>query len=301
MAGRCWAVWWGVAKGGNDRNTGPQRLIMNIKVSNWVQHVISDDTSQLPSSGQWRCLILEDGETLVWSGEDLKCCFYVFEKPWRRWMTFAVSAVRSCCFPDSTGIVYLCSKLMSMGWTSAIGTFNMLIVVVASPALPRDWSLFPENSNSIVSAELCCPTRGKLSKATLEHNELHVGRDIADSSIWEDPFRVSKVGPATRAVDLYARWLTQKNLLSQLSSLDGKRLLCHCSVSCRRPHHNLAESPTACADSGTVNVAGVCGHPRRAWGVWLGRFARAHRVGSTWRYCHYAWEIQTLPNSTLSW
>ena len=42
----------GVAKDGNDRNTGPQRLIMNIKIFNWVQHVISDDTSQLPSSGQ---------------------------------------------------------------------------------------------------------------------------------------------------------------------------------------------------------------------------------------------------------
>ena len=26
----------GVAKAGNDRNTGPQRLIMNIKVSNWA-------------------------------------------------------------------------------------------------------------------------------------------------------------------------------------------------------------------------------------------------------------------------
>ena len=40
----------GVAKGGNDRNTGPQRLIMNIKVSNWAQHVISGDMPQLPSA-----------------------------------------------------------------------------------------------------------------------------------------------------------------------------------------------------------------------------------------------------------
>ena len=42
---------------------------------------------------------------------------------------------------------------------------------------------------------------------------------------------MSEVGSVARAVDLYAKLLpTQKNLLSQLTSLDGKRLLCHCSV-----------------------------------------------------------------------
>ena len=33
----------GVANAGNDRNTGPQRLIMNIKVPNWAQNVIAGD------------------------------------------------------------------------------------------------------------------------------------------------------------------------------------------------------------------------------------------------------------------
>ena len=42
-----------VAKAGNNRNTGPQRLIMNIKVSNWAQHVISGDMPQLPTGGVW--------------------------------------------------------------------------------------------------------------------------------------------------------------------------------------------------------------------------------------------------------
>ena len=40
----------GVAKAGNDRDTGPQRLIMNIKVSNWAQNVIAGDMPQLPNS-----------------------------------------------------------------------------------------------------------------------------------------------------------------------------------------------------------------------------------------------------------
>ena len=38
----------GVAKAGNDRNTGPQRLIMNIKVSNWAQNIIAGNMPQLP-------------------------------------------------------------------------------------------------------------------------------------------------------------------------------------------------------------------------------------------------------------
>ena len=31
----------GVAKAGIDRNTSPQRLIVNIKLSNWAQNVIT--------------------------------------------------------------------------------------------------------------------------------------------------------------------------------------------------------------------------------------------------------------------
>ena len=52
----------GVAKTGNDRNTSPQRLIMNITAANWAQNVIAGDMPQLPTSGQWRCLVLEDGK-----------------------------------------------------------------------------------------------------------------------------------------------------------------------------------------------------------------------------------------------
>ena len=59
----------GVANAGNDRNTGPQRLIMKHQ------------SAQLGSEcHRWRHAT-EDGETLVWSGEDPKCCFYVFEIP----------------------------------------------------------------------------------------------------------------------------------------------------------------------------------------------------------------------------
>ena len=73
-----------------------------------------------------------------------------------------------------------------------------------------------------------------MSKDALGPDELHVGSGSADSlwppSVWGNPFRVSKVVSAAQAVELYGEWLiSQKDLLSQLPSLDGRRLLCHCN------------------------------------------------------------------------
>ena len=218
----------GVAKVGNDRNTRPQRL---------------------STSGQWQCLFLEDEETLV-SGEDLKCCFHVFEIPkrWRRWMTFAKLVNRECFFPGRPGQVYLCSKVLPMGWVSATGVIQDVHQrLLTSPLQPlrclepaaeirRDRPLPDESSRTTGSLGVVCPTRGKVSTAGLSPGDLYVGRGSADSvwasSIWDNPFRVSEVGSAARAVKLYGVWLvTQKDLLRQLPRLDGKRLLCHCHKS----------------------------------------------------------------------
>ena len=86
------------------------------------------------------------------------------------------------------------------------------------------------------SLDFVCPFRGRVSRAALSPGELYVRRGTADSvwapSNWSNPFRVSEVGSAARAVKLYGEWLvTQKDLLRQLPRLDGKRLLCHCNKS----------------------------------------------------------------------
>ena len=124
-------------------------------------------------------MISENGETLVWSGEDLKCCFYVFKvpQPRRKWMAFAAPVARSCFFPGSTGVVYLCSKVVPMGWISATGviqhvqrrvltsTSRHLRCLDPAAEVGRDRPLLPENSSTTISVKLCCPTRGKVSKA----------------------------------------------------------------------------------------------------------------------------------------
>ena len=154
----------------------------------------------------------------------------------------------SRCHPGSTGQVYFCSKVVPMGWISATGVIqhvhrrlltsplHHLRCLEQAAEVRRDQPLPPEVSRTAVPLVLCCPTRGKVSREAAGQNEPHVGRGTEDSfwqpSIWENPFRVSEVGSAARAVELYAKWLiSQKDLLFQLPYLDGKRLLCHCKGS----------------------------------------------------------------------
>ena len=114
----------GVAKAGNDRNTGPQRLIMNIKVSNWARNIIA----VLPTVGQWRCLILEEEETL-WSGpvkisSAVSMCSQSQSHSVGGWHLQNL-VNRDCFVPGSSGQVHLCSKVVPMGWSQPLGSFNM--------------------------------------------------------------------------------------------------------------------------------------------------------------------------------
>ena len=185
---------------------------MNIKVSIWAQNIIASDMPQLPTSGQWRCLILGEEETLVWSGKDLKCRFYVFEipKPWRRWMAFAKPVNRDYFVPGSSGQVYLCSKVVPMGWVSAIrviqhvhrrlptSPLQHLRCLEPAAEVRRDRPLQAEGCRTTSSLDSVCPTQGKVSKAASGPDELHVGRGSADS-VWPptvrgNTFRVSQGG-----------------------------------------------------------------------------------------------------------
>ena len=114
-----------------------------------------------------------------------------------------------------------------MGWISATGVIQHvhrrllesplrhLRCLDPAAAVRRDRPLHHEVSSTTVSAELWRGTADSVWQA----------------SIWVNLSRVSQVVSAAQAVNLYAKWLpTQKHLLCQLPSLDGKRLLCHDSV-----------------------------------------------------------------------
>ena len=146
-------------------------------------------------------------------------------------MTFAKPVNRDCFFPGSSGQVYLCSKVVSMSWISATGVIQHVHRSLLTSPLPhlrcldpaaeirRDRPLPDESSQTTGSLDFVCSSRGRVSRADLSPGDLYVGRGTADSvwapSIWDNPFRVSEVGSAARAVKLCGKWLfTQKDLFS---------------------------------------------------------------------------------------
>ena len=102
---------------------GTLRLVMNMIPSNWMQQTIVGDMDVLPHASQWHGLVLEEGEFLLWSEEDQKCCFYVYRLPksWRGWMAFC-RPIRGELVGGTVGqVVYLASAVVPMGWASATG------------------------------------------------------------------------------------------------------------------------------------------------------------------------------------
>ena len=80
--------WFGVGKGkylslGLAHHSGAEilRIIMNLTVSNTLIIPMTGDIRTLPYPGQWRAIILQGKEVLVWSFTDLKGCFYLLLLP----------------------------------------------------------------------------------------------------------------------------------------------------------------------------------------------------------------------------
>ncbi|CAK0818913.1 unnamed protein product [Prorocentrum cordatum] len=82
---------FGVRKSGHAKGSGPQRLVMNIIPSNWMQETVQGDMSLPPTTDKWKSIILRSGEVMMSSSEDLKCCFYVYRLPavWHKYMALS--------------------------------------------------------------------------------------------------------------------------------------------------------------------------------------------------------------------
>ena len=73
----------------------------------------------------------------------------------------------------------------------------------------------------ILPVEVGRTSRGR----RLEPNEKYIGRP----SRWGNPFKIGEHGTREQVCLLYYQWIfTQPHLLSQLSQLKGKRLMCYC-------------------------------------------------------------------------
>ena len=233
----------GVSKPGYAPGEGPQRLVMNLIPSNQVQIAIEGDMAALPTDGQWRCIVLRDGEVLFWSSDDLRCCFYIFSLPpvWHKYMAFARPLPRAKVGLPGPGKVHLCSRVVPMGWISATGViqhihrrllrlpWSEIQALPAASELRRDLPL----PGRVASG---APTRGSLQKPFIaQEADLYIGRSWVAGhrpSKWANPFKVTEEQPVRWCLQKFEQWMReQPGLMSSLDELSNRRLLCHCSES----------------------------------------------------------------------
>ena len=93
------------------------RLIMNLIPLNEICLTAEGDVALLPFAGQWSNLQLLSDQVLLWSAEDLRCFFYLFEVPPHWWgrMAFDLKPV------DPTSGDFLVGRVLGMGWVSSVG------------------------------------------------------------------------------------------------------------------------------------------------------------------------------------
>ena len=122
---------FGVSKGkpvpGNEHLT-VLRLIMNLTASNSVMEDLRGDIGALPYFGQWKAIILNDNENLLWSYEDMIGCFHLFRLPdsWSRYFAFNCAFKASDLGLEGDKSVYIGSRVMPMGWCNSMGIVQYL-------------------------------------------------------------------------------------------------------------------------------------------------------------------------------
>ncbi|CAK0842773.1 unnamed protein product, partial [Prorocentrum cordatum] len=241
---------FGVRKSGRVKGSGPQRLVMNIIPSNWLQETVQGDMGLLPTTDKWKSIILRSGEVMMSSSEDLKCCFYVYRLPavWHKYMALSKKVSRSCLGLDGAGEVHVAAAVIPMGWVSATGIIQHIHRrllrewLEGVPPLPedrelrRDLPLPPhrERGSVVSQGEARLPVRGELGRSySDERPQVYIGRTGQrygfSPSKWANPFKVSKMMPRSEAIANYESHLRDSpDLLACLPELSGCRLLCHC-------------------------------------------------------------------------
>ena len=99
------------------------RLIMNLVPTNALCRNLVGDTSTLPTVTGMSGTVLEDGELLLTSSEDIRCFFYLFRTPpqWHRFMGFG-REVPAEGLPEgyAGGGWHLVSRVLPMGFVNSV-------------------------------------------------------------------------------------------------------------------------------------------------------------------------------------
>eukprot|EP00973_Karenia_brevis_P042451 5877313-Karenia_brevis.AAC.1 len=105
---------------------------MNLTASNSVQRAWPGDIGTLPYVGQWKQIVLPDGQVLLWSWEDLKGAFYLFglSGEWSPLFafdqTFRLKDLKDNVAEESDRDVWIGATTIPMGWVNAMGLAQYL-------------------------------------------------------------------------------------------------------------------------------------------------------------------------------
>ena len=113
---------FGVSKSEFQNNYEVMRVIMNLVPTNKLCRSLGGDISTLPSWAGMSPYILEDGQVVLLSSEDIRCFFYLFSIPrsWWGYMCFSKEVPSSLWPSGKSGPFFLCSKVLPMGYLNSV-------------------------------------------------------------------------------------------------------------------------------------------------------------------------------------
>ena len=125
MANESRMVIFAVEKAGKDLPDGrtAQRLIMDLRGSNAVLKIIGGDIRTLTGACAFTSVVLENGNQISISGDDLVSSFYLFKLPdsWLPYLTFEKEISWRALGIDREGSTFLAASVLPMGFSSSVG------------------------------------------------------------------------------------------------------------------------------------------------------------------------------------
>ena len=116
---------FGVVKQGKKLESGEDvlRLIMDLRGSNWLLEQLNGDTGLLTGAPTFQRILVEEGQELLVSGEDLTSAFYLFRLPpgWENYMVIGKPLKASDLGFEGSQEVHLGLQVLPMGWHSSVG------------------------------------------------------------------------------------------------------------------------------------------------------------------------------------
>ena len=153
---------FGVQKAGRDLPDGSpaQRLIMDLRATNAILKIIAGDTSTLAGASAFTSIVIEKGQVVTISGDDLVSSFYLFKLPpaWLPYLAFERSVSWKALGVEKEGHTYISAAVLPMGFSSSVGLMQHIHLRLAlwdSPAgallkkelenhKDRDWPVLGE-------------------------------------------------------------------------------------------------------------------------------------------------------------